>query len=90
MGGIRWEDPPPAKGGPQGWAKRLGPLMEHPERWAIIATKSSRAAADTTTRQLRLGTLRKPPGRWEFAARTVDGEHRVYGRYLGPPEDGGS
>jgi hypothetical protein len=29
-----------------------------------------------------------PPGRWEFVSRTVNGEYRVYGRYLGPDEGG--
>ncbi len=30
----------------------------------------------------------KVPGRWEVTGRSIDGEHRVYARYLGPDEDG--
>jgi hypothetical protein len=85
---IRWEDPPPSvKGNP--WRERLLPLTEYPKRWAIIGIKPTRTTASSLRGNLTDRKFTLPPGRWEFAYRVVNGEHRVYGRYLGPDQDGG-
>ncbi len=92
MTDIRWEDPPdPAGSGRRGvWIERLTPLMEHPKRWAVVATRPVANPARVLTHDLKVGRFQMPPGRWEFLSRTVDGECRVYARYLGPDDGGAS
>jgi len=86
---IRWENPPSTRGGRYtDWNALLLPLMEQPNRWAIIATRPTSMSAQSAAGGLRAKRSKMPPGRWEFAARQVDGEHRIYARYLGPHEDG--
>lgn len=88
--GIVWEEPKPIT--PRHgnvWLERLLPLMEHPGRWAR-AGEVNRSSAWAVARQLTTGIKRRPPGRWEFAARGSDDNPArgyVYARYLGP-EDG--
>jgi hypothetical protein len=86
---TRWEDPPPrTSGAPRGvWIERLRPLMEHPNRWAIVAVKPNAGTAAVLAHALAT-RYKIPPGRWEFVSRTINGEHRVYGRYLGSDEGG--
>ena len=89
MDKIRWEDPPANESGwgSHKWADVLEPLREHPKRWAVLLiVPTSRKAANLVS-AFRNGHRRSPPGRWEFVSRTVDGEHRVYARYLGPDEN---
>ena len=91
--GIRWEDPPPQRTGRGSgkWQAIVQPLREHPKRWAILACFPTCDQAANIAVSLRSGVRKTGPGRFEFAARTVDGEHRIYGRYLGPDDqDGGS
>jgi hypothetical protein len=89
MGPIRWEDPPPRSRGEKGtWVERLQPLLAHPKRWAVVRILPANRARQVAHLLTRKGVL-MPPGRWEFASRIVDGEGRVYARYLGPDEDGG-
>ncbi len=86
---IRWEDPPIVQAGrPYRWVQVLIPLMDHPKRWAVVETRDSNEKARSTVNSLKHGRFKIPPGRWEFTNSTVDGEHRVYARYLGPDEDG--
>jgi hypothetical protein len=68
------------------WVARLEPLMDRPMEWARVATRPTRMGAAGAVNALKHGRLEAPPGKWEFAARTVDGEHRVYARYMGPVE----
>ena len=89
MSEIRWEDPP-ASDRVLSWREKLTPLVDYPKRWAVIAVKPGRVAANSLQLNLRRGRLTLPPGRWEFVYRVVEGEHRVYARYLGPDEDGAS
>lgn len=76
------------------WESRLRPLIGRVGEWARVgsssktAQRAARTASNLRRAALALGRIRIPPGRWEFAARTVDGEHRIYARYLGPAEDG--
>jgi hypothetical protein len=86
MSDIRWEDPPPIEKHTD-WAEQLLPLMDHPKRWAMITSRARRDNAASVAMSLRNGRSRTPPGRWEFASRSVDGEFRVYARYLGPDDE---
>jgi hypothetical protein len=80
---VAWEDPPPARGdGRLRWGDRLAPLFEQPGKWAHVFT-STPSTADTSVTKLRSRKYRYPPGRYEFCSRIVDGEGRVYARYLG-------
>lgn len=60
-------------------------LRATPGEWARIDTKQTKGAATARAQQIRTGSLRafRPHGTFEAAARTVDGEHRVYARYVG-------
>lgn len=86
--GIVWEDPPVTAGGFGGinWGDVLAPLKDYPGRWALVHTgdpKKVRTKASNLTRG-NVARGRVEPSEWEFVSRTVDGEGRMYARYLGP------
>lgn len=83
-----WSDPPPRQSRQgESWLLRLRPLLAHPGRWAELKTFKTVQAVYATTNHLRRGRLDRPPGRWEFASRTMfDGRFVLFGRYLGPEE----
>lgn len=86
---IRWEDPPRSRrGAHKPWLERVEPLVEQPKRWAIVYVSPTKGSAAKMVYSLNHHGMQLPPGRFEFTSRTVNGEHRVYGRYLGPDEDG--
>lgn len=60
-------------------------LRERPKEWARVHISASRSGADSTAHQIRVAILRaySPPSAFEAKARTVDGQHRVYARYVG-------
>lgn len=69
-------------------------VEENPGEWVRVATYPSAQSASSVASDLRTGrrTKRRPPGRWEFKAQTLeDGRGGVYAKWLGPqeePEDG--
>lgn len=80
-----WTDTPPRLRGV--WTDILTPLMAQPGRWAELKAYATADACYSTTGNLRRGLLVRPPGRWQFVARTtLDGRFVVFGRYLGPEE----
>ncbi len=87
---VRWEDPPPPYRGrsrpPQfAWADACQELARHPHRWALVATiRNSRDAAQYAL-MLRQGRLGGMGAALDAVARTVDGESRVYARWVGDP-----
>jgi hypothetical protein len=86
VSGIVWEDPPAAAktGQPTVWPQILAPLTERPREWARVRTNTTARASYQTAQNLRNGSVRVPPGRWEFrGVKTPDGG-AVYARYLGP------
>ncbi|MFJ9644988.1 hypothetical protein [Streptomyces sp. NPDC101206] len=62
-------------------------LRHRPGEWAHIDNKATRASAASTAYLIRTGGLRAytPTGHYEATSRTVDGEYRVYARYIGQP-----
>lgn len=90
---VRWEDPPSANRSAnrrkRQWEPRLLPLMEQPKRWAVVRTYPTAKQAYDAVGNLRGAGYRRylPSGRWEFTSRTVDGEYRLYARYLGPEDE---
>jgi hypothetical protein len=88
-GVLRWEEPPARRNGVvRDWVAIAADLKAQPGEWAIIAVCVNQPLAGQTARQVRdssYAALRD--GRYEAKARSVDGEHRVYARYVGetPP-----
>ena len=85
---LRFEAPPLANRTPRGRAVDKDvprQLREHRDEWAIVHTAQTRAGAYAMAHQIRTGVLAsyRPAGAYEARGRTVDGEYRVYARYVG-------
>lgn len=52
-------------------------------KWARVWETEGSAQAAEIARNIRGGRVRLPEGVWEAAARTIDGKHFVFVRYLG-------
>ena len=84
-GVLRWETPPPQTQGPvHNWPAIAADLQQKPGEWALIALCDTRATAGTTAKYVR-ESFYEPlkTGVYEAKSRTVDGEFRVYARYMG-------
>lgn len=94
MSEIRFEDPPPSSNGGYGdntdHRAAAAALRERPGDWAFVKVSGTQSSAGTTARHIRTGYLQAyaPRGSFEAASRTVDGEHRVYARYIGHLTEG--
>jgi len=96
---VTFSGPPPAANRKLGEGKHFraaAELRAEPGYWAVIGTYSTNPSARTAASNIRCayaGESRVSPSAWEPAgayeaeARTVDGEHRVYARYVGTPDD---
>lgn len=84
---LRWGEPPPGRRGLIDWPAVAVSLRAEPGRWAIIQVCRSPAAASNLARRVRDGSYSafRPVGAFEAVSRTVDGEIRVYARYVGEP-----
>lgn len=59
-------------------------LRARPGEWAHIGTRASAGSARQGAYQVRgRNEAFAPAGAFEAASRTVDGEHRIYARYVG-------
>lgn len=83
---IRWEDPPDRRGQAHyDWPAIAGALQGRPGAWALALVCPTREIAATTARYVRESHYEALQGeQYDAKARTVDGEFRVYARYLGP------
>ena len=83
---LRWEEPPPAGHRRpfrvQAWEQLAEILRARPGRWALVATGSQHTG---TAGQIVSARIRcfEPAGSFEARRRLVDGEVRVYARYVG-------
>ena len=86
MSVIRWEDPPDKWGKRNDWAGIGKALMSRPLHWAHVQTAVNGQTAGQMARHINAGkySALAPLGRFEARSRTVDGEPRVYARYIGP------
>jgi len=87
-GVIRWEDPPRrGVGEAHNWPGIAADLRQRPKQWAIAVICRNFSTAGQTARRIRDGAYKpmEPTGAFEATARTIDGEHRVYARYVGEP-----
>lgn len=96
---LRFETPPPRQTGPSSVdprsianARTAELLRDLPGEWAIVTTRATGNRAHTYAYGIRTGALHayRPAGAFEAKARTVDGEHRVYARYVGDVAAGGA
>lgn len=89
-GVIGWEEPPPSRRSPtvHDWAAIADALRSNPGTWALVAVCPSMQIAASTARYVRESHYKPLRGDvYEAASRLVDGESRVYARYIGekPP-----
>lgn len=81
---IRWEPPPAERTKPRRiaqWEGVAADLRERPGEWALIATGVEHA---NTAGQINAARIRcfAPAGAFEAQRQLVDGEIRVYARYV--------
>ncbi len=92
---LEWvEGPPPvtraggkAKGG-RTYVSESAQLIAKPGQWAILRRDfKSQDQAATLASYIRIGQLAafSPSGAFEAVSRSVEGEYRVYARYVGGP-----
>jgi len=83
-----WEDPPRRQSGGHGGRDApavAADLKANRGQWAIFRTYSTRQSAGSDASQLKSGRYHwAPKGSVEAVSRTVDGEFRVYARWVGP------
>lgn len=93
MSEVVWQDPPEIVRSaghrrPSIWQQKLGPLVEHPGRWALVHQGSNHVYSTVIRYQITHGRMRVPEGTsaedWEFTSRkTADGTYDTYGRFIG-------
>lgn len=91
---LIWEEPPPCKkpqkakspGRPaSAWQEEAAQLRARSGSWARIGVKPTSHQAGNLAADIRSGRLGvfAPAGSFEAVARHVDGEYRVYARFVG-------
>ncbi|MEU3851785.1 hypothetical protein [Streptomyces sp. NPDC029554] len=89
MSTLRFENPP-ADGRRNGSYPSAGEvaaaLKARPGQWAVVRTVPARTTAATSAYNIRVAksAAYAPAGSFEAVSRSVDGEYRVYARYVGP------
>ncbi len=92
---IRWEDPPPFVRPGRGrtpsladWPRVAEELREHAGRWALVLLCATGTSARQAACNIRTGATMRSRGPFDAVARTIDGEYRVYARYVGGEANG--
>ena len=81
---IRWEDPPPRRTSDvYDWEAISMELKACPGNWALVVICPNTATAGSTARHIRNGLYEPLRAGFDAVARTIDGEARVYARYVG-------
>lgn len=85
---LAWEEPPVNRSST--WLEEASQLRACPGQWAVICIKPHSRAAVAMASHISNGNLAafRPAGTFEATSRTVDGEARVYARYVGSEEQG--
>ncbi|CAL9367911.1 hypothetical protein [Streptomyces sp. enrichment culture] len=89
MSDFRFEEPPAPKQRPRGdQTKAAQALKERPGEWGMVTVCRNGGSSSSMARAIRKGASRtwQPAGDFEAVARKVDGEYRVYARYMPDPE----
>lgn len=81
----RWEDPPTSRrrGPVHDWAAIGAFLKRAPGAWAVVAVCDNGTLAGQTAKHVRSGKYGELGAGFEAVSRLVDGEPRVYARYVG-------
>lgn len=88
---LTWEEPPPVGYGIRASYEEIArKLKARKGEWAVIGMYDKSRTAAGVANNVRKGISRhfRPEGYFESKSRTVDGEHRVYARYVGEGESG--
>jgi hypothetical protein len=82
---ISWEDPPSAyhRGPVHNWRAIGAELKDRPGTWAVVAVCDNATLAGQTASHIRHGKYIELGAGFEAVSRKVDGEPRVYARYVG-------
>lgn len=89
MSKIVFENPPARTGGQKPRSRALvttaAALRRAAGEWARIGLYRNAATSGSVANQIKRGKLAafRPAGAFEAVSRTVDGQHRVYARYVG-------
>lgn len=89
MSEFRFEEPPAPFQKPRGdQAKAAKALMERPGEWGMVTVCRSGGSSSSMARAIRKGVSKtwQPAGDFEALARKVNGEYRVYARYMPDPD----
>lgn len=90
MSELLFEEPP-ARADRHKHHEAADELRKRPGEWAVVATYHAMATAHSVAQAIkkaRLGAY-APAGAFEAKARTVDGQRRVYARFVGATADDG-
>lgn len=81
---VVWEDPPALTANQRAQAV-ADELRAKPGVWAIVSTHPSMTTAQSTASNIRSGrrAIYRPRFSFDATPRHVDGENRVYARYVG-------
>lgn len=83
---VEWADPPPDnRGRPKNHKEIAAQLKANPGVWAKVAAYSKAPSSATTAHIIRTARFKsyEPAGSYDAVARTVDGVHWVFARYVG-------
>ena len=86
---IRFETPPDdlrSHARPRGWhAETAKRLRRRPAEWAVIDARDTAQKAGGMAYAIRAAQLRayEPAGAFQAVARKVEGEYRIYARFVG-------
>ncbi len=84
---VRFEELPADGRKKYDWAAIGAALKKRPQRWAVVMVCETQPLAGTHAKNVRRGvpSALRPLGIFEAVSRTIDGEHRVYARWVGEP-----
>lgn len=85
MSEFRFEEPPAAHQQPRGGQiEAAQKLRAKPGEWGMVTVCSTSGSSSSMARAIRVGTRTawQPAGDFEAVSRKVDGEYRVYARYM--------
>lgn len=91
---LLFEDPPEDDQRRGEWGihrRHAAQLRQQPGQWAVVGIYRTSRSSGSLAYQIRKGSLPAyaPAGAFEARACTVDGEHRVYVRFVGHLAPGG-
>lgn len=86
---LTWEDPPSRGGARAEFAPIAAKLRARKGQWAKVSQYEKSSTSASVAFMIRNGgiTSFQPAGAYEAVARTVEGEHWVWARYIGEEKE---